>query len=153
MARSVPLSRFTLRVGGGSAFYVRRTTTTMSHTALIFGSSKDLLSPYWRVWSYDDETKTPIPLGHFKDKARSDTAAFDLAHSAGSVESPDGMDAILASKDSPPAPLPPKISVLLATLAEDAIRMSEAAEPGKSKVTVRHTPDDTVYVVRFSTCA
>ena len=36
MARSVPLSRSTLRVGGGSAFYVRRHSRMKAwHTALI----------------------------------------------------------------------------------------------------------------------
>ena len=36
MARSVPLSRFTPRVGGGSAFFVRQHYAFMNHPAFIY---------------------------------------------------------------------------------------------------------------------
>ena len=39
MALSVPPSRFTLRVGGGSAFYVRQHDTLMKHTPIILALS------------------------------------------------------------------------------------------------------------------
>lgn len=80
---------------------------------------------------------------------KGDAAAFDLAHSAASLEDPKASDDILGAKDSSPSPVAPKIETLFRGLAEDAIRISEAPQPGKAVVTVRMTPDDTVYAVRF----
>jgi hypothetical protein len=121
----------------------------MPRTCLVFGSSQDLLQPFWRVWSFDDQDGSVIPLAHFDTKVRSDTAAFELAHAAGRFEDPAAMDAILAAKTSLPTPLPPKLVTLFTTLAQKAIATSEAPEPGKTTVTVNTTPDDRVHVVRF----
>jgi hypothetical protein len=121
----------------------------MPRTALVFGSSKDLQLPFWRVWSFDDEDGSVIPLAHFDTKTRSDTAAFDLAHAAGRLEDPAGMDTILAARTSAPTPLQANSIHLFSTLARKAIADSEAPEPGKTTVTVNVTPDDRVHVVRF----
>jgi hypothetical protein len=122
----------------------------MPYSALIFGSSKDLLFPYWRVWTYDDEEKLVIPLAHFNEKIKSDTAAFDLAHAACNLEDSAVIGGILASRDSAPTPLPQKIFDLLAHFAEEAIEKSEAAVSGKSVISVFHRPEDIVYVVKIS---
>jgi hypothetical protein len=120
----------------------------MPKEALIFGSSKDPQMPYWRVWSYDDQRNAVIPLAHFNDRARSGTAAFELAHSVGSLEDASVIEAILASKDSDPTPLPPEVAGDLTEVAEKAIRERGAPVPGKAAVTVLHLPGDTVYIVR-----
>ena len=121
----------------------------MPHPPIVFGSSKDIIRPFWRVWYYDPERKEVVPLAHYKDKAKSDIAAFEFAHSAASLEDPKASDNILNEKDANPSPVPPKIEALFRGLAEDAIRISETPQPGKAVVTVRKTPDDTVYAVRF----
>jgi hypothetical protein len=122
----------------------------MSRPHLVFGSSKDLLRPFWRVWTYDANKREVLPLAHYNDKTKSDAAAFDLAHAAGSFEKPSVSDDILSGKDSEATPLYSKIAGMLATLAEDAIQTSEVPEETKSAVTVRHTPDDSIYVVRVA---
>ena len=106
--------------------------------------------PYWRVWSYDDEHGSVVPLAHFNDKARSGTAAFELAHSVGSLEDSSAIESILSSKDSDPTPLAPTVAGLLTQVAEKAIRERGAPVPGKAAVTVLHLPGDTVYIVRVS---
>ena len=121
----------------------------MPHTPIVFGSSKDLLRPLWRVWFYDAERKTPISLAHYTNKEKSDKAAFELAHAAAKLEEPKARYEILGNRDADPGPLPQKIEILLRALADDAIRISEEPEKGKATVSVRSTPDDRVHVVRF----
>ncbi len=125
----------------------------MAHAALIFGSSKDWLDSFWRVWTYSNAVQIPFPLAHFYDQARSDTVAFELAHSAAAFENSLGIniDGLLATRDSSPTPLPPKVASRYAGLAEEAIRSSLPPESARPKVTVKRTPDDIVYVVRIPT--
>jgi len=54
LARSVPLSRFTSRVGGGSAFFVRPLCTAMDYQ-LVFQFSGDSLADYDAMIALEDE--------------------------------------------------------------------------------------------------
>ena len=119
----------------------------MPRPHLVFGSSKDLLRKWWRVWTYDAETRQVMPLGEYADQVKSDVAAFDLAHSSASWELTWLIPEILAGKDSDPMPLSEGLTRMLAVLAEDAIQMSQAPEQSKSAVTTTNTPDNTVHVV------
>ena len=82
MARSVPLSRFTSQVGGGSAFFVRRQDTHFMELHKIKSDDdakaywaewesrrihyKPLLEPRVIYWFVHPSTKPPTPLGFLR---------------------------------------------------------------------------------------
>lgn len=122
----------------------------MDEAIFVFGSSKDTLLPFWRVWFYDTESKTAVPLAHYRDKGESDIAAFDLAESAMRLRDPDSQDHILAGRDADPAPLPPEVKKMIEILALEAIQNTPPAEPTEvSNGAHRREPDDIVWVVRW----
>ncbi|MCK6479438.1 MAG: hypothetical protein L6R43_04600 [Planctomycetes bacterium] len=123
----------------------------MDQPFIVIGSSKDTLDAFWRVWVYDDATKTPVPRGHYREKRKADTVAFDLVHATAKQASESEIEAILSDRDADPTPLRPKVAVMLGCLAEEAIRMApQLAEPGKAGITVlSKQPEDTIHVVRF----
>jgi hypothetical protein len=121
----------------------------MPLTPIVFGSSKDIILPFWRVWFYNAENKESIPLAHYWNKFNSDIAAFNLAHSVASMSDVKEQDEVLKLKDQEPKPLSDKLQFLFGALAEKAITASEEPTDGKSAVTVHTTPDDTVYAVRL----
>lgn len=116
--------------------------------AIIFGSSRGLSDSFWRVWTYHEDDGSVSPLAEFQDKSHSDTAAFDLAHSAAHLENPDGMQEIL-SRGNPPTCLSSKTAEMFTTLAQNAIRDSTPARQGKAFVSISTTDFDRVHVVRF----
>ena len=80
MALSVPLSRFTSRVGGGSAFYVRHHYTLMKYTITLFTLSL-LLAGCGRHLSDTDISRMAVgvwTVPHASDKmeVRSDGSYF-----------------------------------------------------------------------------
>lgn len=121
----------------------------MAQTPLVFGSSHDRVRDRWCVWLYDLERREVIPLAEYRDKNKSDTAAFDLAHASGSLEDAGVCDRILDGKETEVAVLSPELAGLFAKLATDAVNTSEVPKAGQTSVSVRKTEYDTVHVVRF----
>ena len=73
MARSVPLSRSTLRVGGGSAFYVRQHYTLMKYTPVLLA-----LSLFLTACSHHDAEFTKQIPGVWKQELRSSTNTLTI---------------------------------------------------------------------------
>jgi hypothetical protein len=121
----------------------------MSQIAAIIGSSKDLSDTLWRIWKFDLQQETVIPLAEFGGKKQADAKAFDLAQSVADLENPATAGSILIPTSSAQNPLPPKLADLFAALAKDIIQTVPVSPPEKPEVGVRMAPDDTVYIVRF----
>lgn len=107
----------------------------------------------WCVWSFDIQHGDVIPLAEYRDRAKSDTAAFELAHASGKLEDAAVCDRILNGKESEVAVVDAELRELFGKLAADAVLESTPSKGKQSAISVRKTGDDTVYVVQFPALA